>query len=491
MAAARSGAAGVFAALALWMVAGCASGGVSESSGTTAEATATATLTEGSAPATTAPPITTPPATAPPMSESPARDEPVAATIDELRWSADQTALEPVATIMGHLAPKSVVASGTGLYFVQNMMYRHTVSVFGSDRQLRATLRDTVDLNAFGYDVPAGTYRGAPVEAAFSSDGSYAFVSNYRMYGPGYDPNAGSDRCGKDGGQASFVFRINTRLLEIDRLYPVGPVPKALAVTPDDRLLLVSNWCGFDVSVIDLETHETLAEIEVGRHPRGIAVTNDSAIAYVAVMGSTDIAVIDLSQFAASATQTGTGDGVGALSYIRGVGRGPRHLVLSPDNEILYVSLNGDDAVVALDTGTGEELQRTHTGKLPRSMAISDDGTALYVVNYESDTMTKLRTSDFSEIQSFDTAARPIGITYDSLSDEVWVSAYSGVIHVYAETEPVPEGLCTAFGCNWPQEDAAGADRTRSGTNHPEPIQESIQHPDGTATDWFGMVELQ
>ena len=372
------------------------------------------------------------------------------AVIDELRWSADQKALEPVATIGGHLSPKSVVASGTGLFFVQNMMYRHTVSVFDSDRQLRATLPDSVDLNAFGYDVPAGTYQGAPVEAAFNSDGSYAFVSNYRMYGPGYDPNAGSDTCGKDVGQASFVFRIDTRLLEIDRLYPVGPVPKFLAVTPDDRLLLVSNWCGFDVSVINLQTHETLAEIEVGRHPRGIAVTSDSAIAYVAVMGSTDIALIDLSQFEASVTQTGTEDEVGVVSHLRGVGRQPRHLVLSPDDEILYVSLSGEDSVVALDADTGEELQRVHTGSLPRSMAISDDGTALYVVNYASDTMTKLRTSDFSEIQSFDTAARPVGITYDSFSDEVWVSAYSGVIHVYAETEPVPEGVCTAFGCNWP-----------------------------------------
>ena len=400
------------------------------------------------------------------------------ATIDELRWSADQTALEPVTTIVGDLAPKSVVASGTGLYFVQNMMYRHTVSVFDSDRQLRATLTDSVDLNAFGYDAPAGIHQGAPVEAAFNSDGSYAFVSNYRMYGPGYAPNAGSDTCEKDIGQASFVFRINTHLLEIDRLYPVGPVPKFLAVTPDDRLLLVSNWCGFDVSVIDLQTHETLAEIEVGRHPRGIAVTNDSATAYVAVMGSTNIAVIDLSQFVASVAQTETEDEAGGLSYLRDVGRWPRHLVLSPDDQILYASLSGDDAVVALDAGTGEELQRANTGRLPRSMAISDDGTALYVVNYESDTMTKLRTSDFSEIQSFDTADRPIGITYDSFSDEVWVSAYSGVIHVYAETEPVPEGVCTAFGCNWPDgHDDAGADRSRPGTDQPEWAQESIQAP--------------
>ena len=115
-----------------------------------------------------------------------------------------------------------MAASGTGLYFAQNMMYRHTISVFDSDKQLLTTLPDTVDLKAFGYEVPVGVYQGAPVEAAFSSDGSYAFVSNYRMYGPGYDPNAGSDSCEKDRGQDSFVYRIDTRTLEIDRLYPLA-----------------------------------------------------------------------------------------------------------------------------------------------------------------------------------------------------------------------------------------------------------------------------
>ena len=267
------------------------------------------------------------------------------------------------------------------------------------------------------------------------------------MYGPGYDPRAGGDVCEKDKGQESFVYRIDTETLVIDRLYRAGPVPKYMAVTPDDGLLLVSNWCGFDVSVIDLRTHETLAEVEVGRYPRGIAVTSDGATAYLAVMGSTDIAVIDLSAFAADGASQDA-DESAMLSYLREVGDQPRHLVLSPDDEVLYLSLNGEDAVVALDAGTGQELRRVRTGTQPRSMDISDDGTALYVVNYESDTMSKLRTSDFEILQSFNTSHHPIGITYDSFNDEVWVSAYSGVIHVYAETEPAQTEECAPDGCD-------------------------------------------
>ena len=347
------------------------------------------------------------------------------------RPTNDELVLHPVARIQGDFAPKSVVASGTGLYLAQNMMYRHTISVLDHTKRLVKTIDDSVDLREFGFDASGDVYRGAPVEAAFTSDGSFAFVSNYRMYGPGYDPQAGGDSCGKDQGQDSFVYRVDTTALAIDRVYQVGPVPKHLAVTPDDRLLVVSNWCGFDVTVIDLVTHETLAEIDVGRHPRGVAVTSDSRTAYVAVMGSAGIAVIDLSALSPENGSTTTGQP--APTYIRGVGITPRHLALSPDDKTLYVTLNREHAVVAVDLDSGQVIRRVRTGRAPRSMDISSDGTALYVVNYESNTMSKIRTRDFAILQEFDTTPRPIGITYDPFNNEVWVSTYSGTIHVYAE----------------------------------------------------------
>ncbi len=355
------------------------------------------------------------------------------ALVSQVGLTNDELVLHPVARISGDFVPKSVVASGTGLYFAQNMMYRHTISVLDHHKNLVATIDDSVDLRAFGYDVPGDVYRGAPVEAAFTSDGSFAFVSNYRMYGPGYDPHAGSDSCRKDQGQDSFVYRIDTTTLDIDRVYPVGRVPKHLAVTPDDRLLLVSNWCGFDTTVIDIASGERVASVDVGRYPRGIAVTSDSDTAYVALMGSTDIAVINLSALLSENIPSALDASV--RTYIRGVGVSPRHLVLSPDDETLYVTLSGEDAVVAVDLNSGQVIQRVRTGHAPRSMDISTDGTALYVVNYESHTMSKIRTLDFTKRQEFETTPKPIGITYDPFNNEVWVSTYTGTIHVYAERE--------------------------------------------------------
>ena len=395
--------------------------------------TAVATTTTTADPTTTA--VVPSPENTAPGAGSVARTDGVEAPATARVPSSDELVLEPIGRLVGDLAPKSIVASGTGLYFAQNMMYVHTVSVFDENKQLVKTIDDVVDLRSFGYDVTGDIYRGAPVEAAFTADGSFAFVSNYRMYGPGYDPHAGGDDCYKGEGQDSFVYRVDTSSLEIDRVYPVGAVPKFLAVTPDDRFLLVSNWCGFDVTVVELAAHATIAEIDVGRYPRGIAVSSDSRTAYVAVMGSTDIAVIDLPG-SSQRHPAKTRGAPGLRSYLPGVGVAPRHLVLSPDDRVLYVTLNGEDAVVAVDVASGDITHRAETGHQPRGMDISDDGTALYVVNYRSDTMTKMRTSDLAVLQQFATAPRPTGVTYDSFNGEVWVSAYSGVIHIYHETEP-------------------------------------------------------
>lgn len=329
--------------------------------------------------------------------------------------------LTPTTTITGDIAPKSVVASGNGQFIAQNMMYRHTITVYDRDYQLVTTISDSVVPSDFGIDGYDGEYLGSPVEAAFTSDGTHAYVSNYKMYGGGLDTSAGDD-CNQGSWPDSFVYRLDMESLVIDQLIRVGPVPKFIAVTPDDRRVVVSNWCGFDVSIIDVAQGNEVERVPVGRHPRGIAISPGSDTAYVAVMGSSDIAVVDLDTL--------------SVWYLEGVGQSPRHLVLSPGGQFLYASLNGEGRLIKIDLTTGETVGSVATGNAPRSMAISDDGSALYVVNYNSSTMSKVRTEDMVELVELETGINPIGITYDAATREVWVSNYSGTIQVFTDLAP-------------------------------------------------------
>ena len=325
--------------------------------------------------------------------------------------------LTRVATVNGAISPKSVTATGTGLVFAQNMMYRHTMTVYDAGGSLVKTIPDSVDLARFGISGHPGLSRGAPVEAAVDSAHRYVFATNYSMYGANFGPE-GSDNCRGPGGLSpSYVYRVSLATLAIDAVGTVGMVPKYVAVTPDDRYVLVSNWCSYDLSVLDHDTLHEVRRIHLGAYPRGIAIDARSQVAYVAVMGSFDVARVDLSTF--------------AVSWFRGVGNSPRHLVLSADGRRLFVTLNGDNRVVSVDTTTGRVVARTATGTQPRSMAISSDGRALYVVNYGSNTVSVLRTPDLAVVSTFAVPDHPIGIAYEPTHHRIWVACYSGEILVY------------------------------------------------------------
>jgi len=193
--------------------------------------------------------------------------------------SAD-TKMTLVKTITGDISPKSVRSSGSGLVSAHNMMYRHSVTIYDANTfELLKTVPDSVQLSQYGYSKYSSIYKGSPVEGAYSPDGKYLYVTNYAMYGKGFN-REGHDTCSPASGfDTSFLYRINLENYEIDNVYPVGSVPKVVEVTPDNKFVLVSNWCSYDLKVISVDSQKVVKTIKIGRYPRGIAVSNDSKFA--------------------------------------------------------------------------------------------------------------------------------------------------------------------------------------------------------------------
>lgn len=320
------------------------------------------------------------------------------------------------------MAPKSIVASPSGVLFAQNMMYKHSVSVFKSDGTMIKSIPDAVDLAKFGISGHPGLSQGAPVEVAFTPDAKYAWVSNYSMYGKGFGPE-GLDSCtAGDGTDTSYVYRIDVASLTIDKVVPVGAVPKYVAITPDGKNVLVTNWCSWNLSVIDAAAAKETARIDLGgRYPRGIVAGPDNKTAYVALMGSNKVVTVDLASK--------------AVADFAKPGNGPRHIVASPDGKFLYVTNNSSGTVVKLDRATGATLATATVGSEPRSMAISSDGLAVYVVNYGEGSMTKIATATMAAMQTVKTDASPIGITYEPTTKSVWVACYGGSLLAFDDAK--------------------------------------------------------
>ena len=333
---------------------------------------------------------------------------------------SEATQLKLEKTITGDISPKSVRASKTGFVSAHNMMYRHSVTVYDADSlQLISTIPDRVKLSDFGIGGYSGTHRGAPVEGAYSPDGKYLYVTNYAMYGKGFN-REGTDVCKPaDNYDRSFLYRIDTSNWKIDAIYRVGVVPKVVDVTPDNKYVLVTNWCSYDLSVISVESQKVIKTIKIGAYPRGITVSKDSQFAYIAQMGGSVIHKINLSSFE---------------KELLNVGSNPRAIVLSPDNSILYATLNSSGRVVAFDLAAKKVMKSVKTGSASRSLDISSDGTALYVVNFTSDTVSKVRSSDLKVLQKIKACNEPIGITYEPLHKRVWVACYGGSIKVFSDS---------------------------------------------------------
>lgn len=319
--------------------------------------------------------------------------------------------LRQVGVVGRDISPKSVTASGTGLVFAQNMMYSHTITVYDRFGRLVRTIDDSVN-----------GIRGAPVEAAAHPNGRWMYVSNYSTYGPGQGPE-GFDACSpRSPVGESTVYRVDLGTLGIDQVIPVGRVPKYLTVSPDGKWLAVTNWCSWDLSIIEVATGREVRRSPVlGRYPRGVVIDPASSTAYVALMGQGEVVAVSLA----------TGQ---VTRRITRVGGGPRHLNLSPDGSTLYVTLNEDGGVARLDVPSGQVTARVATGEQPRSAALSADGRSLFVVNYESATASKIRTDTMTVEQDVSTSYHPIGITYDDESRQLWVACYVGRIHIFENT---------------------------------------------------------
>ena len=122
------------------------------------------------------------------------------------------------------------------------------------------------------------------------------------------------------------------------------------------------------VSVIDLNSRQTIAEIEVDLHPSGMTLAPDGSRLYVANANSDTISVIDM-----------TRDKLVARWCVKPMkelpfGSAPNALVVSPDGSVLYVANGGNNCIAVMDTSLGKVTGLVPTGWYPGGVKLTRGG---------------------------------------------------------------------------------------------------------------------
>jgi YVTN family beta-propeller protein len=174
------------------------------------------------------------------------------------------------------------------------------------------------------------------------------------------------------------VTPIDTLTRRAGHAIPVGREPNAIAISPDGAIAFVSNTLSDTVTPIDLRTGDALAPIPVGANPRALAFSGDGSTLYVCDWGGGQVTPIDVSTLR-------------ALTPIP-VGSYPVAIAAAAGQNRMVVADSGSDAVTEIDTGTDRVVSSVPTGQFPDALALTPDGRTAEVVDGDTDQLTELPT---------------------------------------------------------------------------------------------------
>jgi len=142
--------------------------------------------------------------------------------------------------------------------------------------QLSGTV-SKVDLETM--QVVAETTAGrTPTMVAVSTDGRFAYVSLF----------------GERGLAVIDAQTVESTRMQVNDVIPIGERPAQVAVTPDNKYILVPCEGPGALYVISVVDHQVIRAVPTGKKANGVDVSSDSRYAFVSNWGDDTVSVVDL-----------------------------------------------------------------------------------------------------------------------------------------------------------------------------------------------------
>ncbi|WP_027410472.1 beta-propeller fold lactonase family protein [Anoxybacteroides tepidamans] len=190
------------------------------------------------------------------------------------------------------------------------------------------------------------------------------------------------------GCQASPAFHSEQKVV---RNYTVHS--DNIAINKKGTTLYTANIDVNSVTILDARTKKKTAEIPVGKEPRQLTLSPDEQFLYVSCMHDDRVDIISLKEKKV----------VGHLK----TGIEPFGLVTSQDGSTLYVANYRSGSISVFDLKKGKEIREIEVGDRPRTLAITADGKKLYVPHYLDPKISVIDTKKNQVIKEITLAPSP------------------------------------------------------------------------------------
>jgi YVTN family beta-propeller protein len=192
---------------------------------------------------------------------------------------------------------------------------------------------------------------------------------------------------------------------EIARI-PTGHAPHEVAVSPDGRLAVVTNYGtgeqpGNTLTVVDLATLHVAATIDLGEQtrPHGIAWHPDGRRVAVTTEGNGTLTLVDVPGRRVEAVVP-TGERVS------------HEVALTPDGRRAFVANIGSGSVTVIDVEAGAVIRSIPTGAGAEGVAVSPDGREVWVSNRADNTVTVLHAETLEVLATVPSEDFPIRVAF-------------------------------------------------------------------------------
>jgi DNA-binding beta-propeller fold protein YncE len=181
--------------------------------------------------------------------------------------------------------------------------------------------------------------------------------------------------------------------------------PYQLGFSPNGRFLVVNGLARNQVDVYDAGSMQLLKRFPIASMPSHLAYAPDSSRVFVSLQGTDALVAIDLNKM--------------AVAWNQKVGKTPAG-VLWHDGRVLVADM-GTDYVAVVDPADGNVINRIHTGKGAHNLYLSPDRKIIWVNNRVAGTTTSLDAATLAPIRSYSIPGGPDDIDF-APDGRLWIT---------------------------------------------------------------------